>query len=127
MKKISILCLFFFNSILYSQTDTIPKKELKNFFMMSQKNDTTKNFSLKFDIKDFSKDLFSAYNQNSKLNDIFVIKKDTTNFVKSTINFNNNFRNPKIDSFNPYGASDAKSGLIIGAIGVVFNSILNTD
>jgi hypothetical protein len=47
---------------------------------------------------------------------IFSSSKDTSHFVKSTINFNNNFRNPKIDSFNPYGASDAKSGLIIGAM-----------
>jgi hypothetical protein len=127
MKKISILCLFFFTSILYSQIDTIHKKDLKNFFMQSQKKDTIKNFSLKFDFTDFSTELFSAYNQNSKLNDIFIIKKDTANFVKSTINFNNNFRSPKIDSFNPYGASDAKSGLIIGAIGGVFRSIFNTD
>ena len=127
MKKISILCLFFFTSILYSQTDTINKKSLKNFFMLSQKNDIIKNFSLKFDFKDFSKEMFSAYNQNSKLNDIFIIKKETSIFVKSTINFNNNFRNPKIDSFNPYGASDAKSGLIIGAIGGVFRSIFNND
>jgi hypothetical protein len=111
MKKISILCLFFFTSILYSQIDTIHKKDLKNFFMQSQKKDTIKNFSLKFDFTD----------------DIFIIKKDTANFVKSTINFNNNFRSPKIDSFNPYGASDAKSGLIIGAIGGVFRSIFNTD
>jgi hypothetical protein len=127
MKKFSILCLFFFTSILYSQTDTISKKCLKNFFLQSQKNNTIKNFSLKLDFKDSYSELFSAYNQNSKQNDIFIIKKDTSHFVKSTINFNNNFRNPKIDSFNPYGASDAKSGLIIGAIGGVFRSIFNTD
>ncbi|QZK91010.1 hypothetical protein IQ05_00128 [Flavobacterium tiangeerense] len=127
MKKISILSLLFFTTILYSQIDTTHKKDLKNFFILSQKKDTIKNFSLKFDFKDFSTELFSAYNQNSKLNDIFIIKKDTSNFVKSTINFNNNLRNPKIDSFNPYGASDAKSGLIIGAIGGVFRSIFNTD
>lgn len=127
MRKISILYLFFFTSVLYSQTDTLHKKDLKNFFLMSQKNDTIKKISLKYDLKDSSKELFSVYNQNSKLNDLFIIKKDTANLVKSTINFKNNFRNPKIDSFNPYGASDAKSGLIIGAIGGVFRSIFNTD
>jgi hypothetical protein len=127
MKKTSILSLLFFTTILYSQVNTIHKKDIKNFFMLSQKKDTIKNFSLKFDFKDFSTELFSVYNQNSKSNDIFIIKKDTSNFVKSTINFNNNFRNPKIDSFNPYGASDAKSGLIIGAIGGAFRSIFNTD
>lgn len=127
MRKISILFLFFLTSVLYSQTDTLHKKDLKKFFILSQKNDTIKKFSLKFDFKDNSKELLSVYNQNTKLNDVFMIKKDTSNQVKSTINFNNNFRNPKIDSFNPYGASDAKSGLIIGAIGGFFRSIFNTD
>lgn len=127
MKKISILCLFFLNSMLYSQTDTILNKAPKNFIMLSQKNDTIKKFSLKFDFKYSSNELFSSYNQNSKLYDIFIFKKDTLNFVKSTINFNNNFGNPKIDSFNPYGVSDAKSGLIIGSIVGVFRYIFNTD
>lgn len=127
MREIPILCLFFLTSVLYSQTDPLYKKDSKNFIIMSEKNETFKKISLKFDLKDSSKDLFSIYNQNSKLNDIFIIKKDTTNFVKSTINFDNNFRNPKIDSFNPYGASDAKSGLIIGAIGGIFRSMFNTD
>jgi hypothetical protein len=44
---------------------------------------------------------------------IFSSSKKDTSHCEIDINFNNNFRNPKIDSFNPYGTSDAKSGLII--------------
>ncbi len=126
MRKIAVLYLLFLTSAMYSQTDTLHKKGIKTFSIMSKKDDTIKKFPLKFDFKD-SNELLSVYNQNTKLNDLYMIKKDTANLVKSTINFNNNFRNPKIDSFNPYGASDAKSGLIIGAVGEVFRSIFDLD
>ena len=122
MKNISILYLLLLASASYSQIDTIHKKKLKSFFIMSQNDVVIK----KIDFKE-PKELLSIYNPNTKLNDVFMIRKDTTNFVKSAINFNNNFRNPKIDSFNPYGTSDAKVGLIISIIGGVFGFIFNDN
>ena len=122
MKNISILYLLLLASASYSQIDTIHKKKLKSFFIISQNDVVIK----KIDFKEH-KELLSIYNPNTKLNDVFMIRKDSTNFVKSAVNFNNNFRNPKIDSFNPYGTSDAKVGLIIVIIGGVFGSIFNNN
>jgi hypothetical protein len=118
--------MLFSIAVLYSQTDTINNKNFKFPLLLKTKKDSIKPFRYTLSVKD-NKDIFSVYNQSTKLNDVFIIKKDTTTLVKSINNFNNNYRNPKIDSFNPYGASDAKSGLIIGAIGGIFRSIFNTN
>jgi hypothetical protein len=126
MKKTFIVFMLFSFSVLYSQTDSIHKKSFKYLLVLKTKQDSIKPFIFSLNLND-NKDIFSVYNQSTKLNDVFIIKNDTTTLVKSIYNINNNYRNPKIDSFNPYGASDVKSGLIIGAIGGVFRSIFNTN
>jgi hypothetical protein len=126
MKKTFITLMLFSFAVLYSQTDTIQKKTFIYPLLLKTNQNSIKPFRYTLKLND-SKDIFTVYNQSTKLNDVFIIKNDTTILVKSINNFNNNYRNLKIDSFNPYGASDAKSGLIIGAIGGIFMSIFNTN
>ena len=125
MKNLFNAFMLFCVAVLYSQTDTINKKTFKFPLLLNTKQDSIKPPKYTIIVKG-NNDIFSVYNQSSKLNDIFIINSDTTTLGKSINNFDNNNRNPKIDSFNPYGVSDAKSGLIIGAIAGIFRSILNS-
>jgi hypothetical protein len=74
---------------------------------------------MKFD--DFN--LFSIYNQNTKLNDYFNLSKDSIYFVKS-INLNANLYTKK-DSFNPSGTSNLGAGIIMGSINMLFKNLFN--
>jgi len=73
----------------------------------------TKNGSLK-------NNSFSIYNKASGTNDSYIINNDSMKYNKSILINENNFRNNKIDSFNPMGASNLQSGLLLG----VFNLLL---
>ena len=74
---------------------------------------------LKFNSSDLNS--FSTYNRNTKLNDIYLPLKDTLYYEKS-IYINSNQYIQK-DSFNPNGASNFGSGVIIGTLNTLFKSL----
>ena len=124
MKNIFIILFYCFTS--YSQVnqtkipftkDTIKLNKQISFY---NKIDSTllykPNFIFKFNSSDLNN--FSIYNRNTKLNDIYLHSKDTLYYEKSTyINSNQYIQK---DSFNPNGASNFGSGVIIGALNTVF-------
>lgn len=62
-------------------------------------------------VKNYS---FSVYNKTSKSNDVYLMSNDSSKYSKSKILIENNFRNNKIDSFNPTGAPNVQSGILMG-------------
>ncbi|MEN2400862.1 hypothetical protein GKZ90_0013840 [Flavobacterium sp. MC2016-06] len=128
MKQIAhlatIFLVLFSISNLYSQSkDSLPEiKKIKyrfsstNLDSIKRLNNTliwTKNNSVK-------NPYFSIYNQTSKNNDQYAFSTDKVQYVKSNVLTENYFRNNKIDSFNPIGASNLQSGVLLG----VFNLFL---
>jgi hypothetical protein len=63
---------------------------------------------------------FTVYNKTTQLNDFYYVKKDTFYYQKSAFIPENHMFQPKLDSFNPSGASDLGSAVIIGIINTVF-------
>ena len=127
MKNIFIILFYCFTS--YSQVnetiisftkDTIKLNKQISFY---NKIDSTllykPNFNFKFNSSELNN--FSIYNRNTKLNDFYLLSKDTLYYKKSIyINSNQYIRK---DSFNPNGASNFGSGLIIGTLNTVFKSL----
>ncbi len=119
-----IVPTLFFCILSFSQTnDSVYNNKVKNIYDFKIKLDSiTKSipsFNYKFNVNDIT--LFSVYDRNTKLNDVYCLSKDSIYFVK-TVNFNSYPSTPK-DSFNPHGASNLGVGLVMGAINTVFNSI----
>ena len=116
--------IFFFCILSFSQTNdsTYNNKAKKLYFFAINTDSLTKTkstFNYKFNTNYIA--LFSMYNRNSKLNDVYYISNDSIYNTK-IVNFDFNQFVHK-DSFNPNGASNIGVGLIMGAINTVFNSI----
>lgn len=114
----------------YSQiNDSIINGKTSKFYTYKFNFDTIQKNALAINLKLDTKNSnsFLAYNKNTGLNDLYFIKNDTTYYYVKSINLNDSNQYPKKDSFNPYGASDFKSGLIIGAVGELFKGIFNND
>ena len=105
-------------------------------FAQANKMDTTyfqrKNYLTAFTLKDNKPNLdgikfntsdqkISVYNQTTGLNDNYVIYNNKTNYVNSTIDFRNNMRGAKIDSFNPYGTKDIGLSIVTSVFSLLFN------
>lgn len=59
---------------------------------------------------------FTIYNKTTQLNDFYYAKRDTFHYQKSVFIPQNHLFQPKIDSFNPSGASDLGSAIVIGLL-----------
>jgi len=107
----------------YSQTNdsVFSKKQPKHNSIKSSSSfsKTLPNFNYKLK----TNPLFSVYNRDTEWNDMYFVSKDTAFYVKSS-NLNYNLYIKK-DSFNPYGASNPGEGIIIGTIGILFDSFFN--
>lgn len=121
-----IIPAFFFCFLSFSQAnDSVVTKKVINLYDFSIKLDSLSKmkptFSSNFNKNDVT--LFSVYDRNTKLNDIYYLSKDSIYFVK-TENFNSGQFIPK-DSFNPHGASNLGVGLIMGSLNTIFKGIFN--
>ena len=63
---------------------------------------------------------FSVYNATTGFNDSYTGYRNSFSYSRSTVVTNNQFRGVKIDSFNPYGATDFKSAVLIGVLNSIF-------
>lgn len=63
---------------------------------------------------------FSIYNPITGLNDTFTGGSHSFSKIGSNLIPDNQFRDVKIDSFNPYGATDFKSAILLGIINSIF-------
>ena len=124
-----LFIIFFYCFASYSQVnETIIKFKKDTIKVNKQISDFNKidstllykpNITLKFNSSDLNS--FSTYNRNTKLNDIYLPSKDTLYYEKSIqINFNQYMQK---DSFNPNGASNFGSGVIIGTLNTIFKSL----
>ena len=120
--KIFILAIFFTSTCSFAQEkDSLQVKIsfLKEFRIIENKP------TYLFKIEDVQKKFWvTLFNKNTNLLDVFYRKNDSIVYQKSAFIMRANFVNPTIDSFNPYGVSDAKIGLAMGAVGSFFQLIL---
>ena len=120
------LFLCFFYLACYSQgtpNDTI-KKQYFSYTSHFKSVNTFKPLTPIFNTKTSGRlNIFSVYNNTTKLNDLYYVTKDSTKYIR-TINMNDN-QLSKRDSFNPYGISDFRDGVIMGSINTVYNLIFN--
>jgi hypothetical protein len=111
----------FFCFISFSQTkDSIPNKNAKIISNFSFKLDSLSKIKPQINtiFEVGNEALFSVYNRNTKLNDCFIVSKDTSYYVKSVKIIPNLFIQK--DSFNPNGVSNVGAGLIMGSLNTVF-------
>jgi len=113
-KNLIVIMLIVCYSQLYAQS-----KDSLNLKLDFLYND----FTLNFKRIDFSKNniSFSEYNPTTGLNDNYSLINDEHVYTNSSFLFQNNIRGPKIDSFNPYGASNIQTSLVLGT----FNKLLD--
>lgn len=118
-----IIPAFLFCLLSFSQTNDTIYNKTKNLFAFSFKIDSLSKLkpNLDYNFKTTYTPLLSIYNRNTKLNDLYYLPKDSIYFAKSVIY--NTYQFTKQDSFNPYGANNLGTGLIIGSINTVFNCI----
>ncbi len=64
---------------------------------------------------------FSAFNRTTGLNDTFIITNGSFEYSTSTLVIENTFFNPKIDSFNPNGATDFGNAIVSGLLSLIWN------
>lgn len=64
---------------------------------------------------------FSIYNKTTQLNDFYGVKKDTLYYRKSVMMPLNNYYSTHSDSFNPNGAPDFGSAVLVGLINTFIN------
>lgn len=116
-----IIPVFFFCFLTYSQTnDTLYNKTKKVYDFSSKLDSLSKlkqNFNYNFKVNNIP--LFSVYNHNTQLNDIYYLPINSIYFVKS-VNINANQLTQK-DSYNPNGVSNLQTGIIMGGLKTVFN------
>jgi len=121
-KNLIVIMLIVCYSQLYAQSKdslNLKYKLSKNLKLDFLYND----FTLNFKRIDFSKNniSFSEYNPTTGLNDNYSLINDEHVYTNSSFLFQNNIRGPKIDSFNPYGASNIQTSLVLGT----FNKLLD--
>ena len=92
------------------------------------------NDHFKMVLNDFPKPMFSfdtklintsnqlsVYNSFSKNNDNYILQQGEYYVLSPKFLLENNWRGNKIDSFNPYGAPNIGSALVLGFISVLFD------
>jgi hypothetical protein len=77
--------------------------------------------------KDLKNTIF-VYNKDLNKYDVYIYSNNTLNYTSSKNHFNfntsqiinNDFRMHKVDSFNPYGATNFKEAVLLGVINTLF-------
>lgn len=120
-----ILLCFFAKPAAYGQSkDSLKVFSRKPYAFTATKFDSIRRISSSAGIyknkavtNDYS---FSVYNKTTKNNDLYLLNNNSAQYSRSDILIENNFRNNKIDSFNPAGAPNVQSGMLMG----VFNLLV---
>ena len=125
MKKSIVFGLLLFPILLFSQTRIqvfAPKTFQLNSVVSNKPFFNLKNYTFQLTSVQFNPETsFSVYNKATQLNDFYYVKRDTLHFHKSVFIPENNMYLPKIDSFNPNGASDFGSAILSGVLNTLFS------
>ncbi len=66
---------------------------------------------------------YSFFNATTGSNDFFMISDNSLKYSTSSLLSRNQFSPYKVDSFNPYGAKNLESGIVVGVINLLLNKI----
>ncbi len=122
------ILLFFSIGVLNAQNDNstqLDNKLIPLHILKSEKFQDSlgiKNTSLNFNISKSNQ--ISVYNETTMLNDFYASSIKGSTYVKSKkVSVNTPLRGTKVDAFNPYGVSNSKEGVIMGAFGVLLKKV----
>ncbi len=130
MKKIKIttfvILLFLSLSISAQSKDSLSIKHIMFKFSdltTDNNNNYYKNIQeiekINFQKKEYQ---FNIYNEDTGLNDNYLISKNGFGFIYSNKILENNFNLYKIDSFNPYGSPDFGTAIFNGLLNSIFKN-----
>ena len=116
MKKYFVILSFLYSVCFFSQIKTDSVQLVLQPIKLDVKLNSNKHFISFNQLKFYTKNDFSVYNKATMLNDNFSIYKGQFEYKNSIFIPENMVYNSKIDSFNPNGASEFGSALIIGVL-----------
>lgn len=109
---------FFFAQNKVSLADTIQVK--KNYFKIHCDDMSLIKNTFDFRSIGVNRTQLSVYNSFTKYNDVYFLQNDNYYYSNPRLLLENNWRSSKIDSFNPYGAPNLGSAIVLGLITVLF-------
>ncbi|EGV44692.1 hypothetical protein BZARG_1541 [Bizionia argentinensis JUB59] len=129
MKKLKtklIITLLTFGTSVYAQSkDSLIT--INNVFNSVSLNSNINSTSYDLDLNNINLPtknlLFSSINKTTQLNDNYLVINEAYIYHNSNFLFENKFKGSRIDSYNPYGASNINSALFLGVVGVFLNKI----
>ncbi len=125
MIKILVTVSLLLNSYFFfgqNQSPTVSTIQVKNDYFKLVLNDLPKPI-WSFDSKliNTTNNQLSVYNSFSKNNDNYILQQGCYYSLSPKFLLENNWRGNKVDSFNPYGAPNIRSAIVLGFITVLFD------
>jgi len=114
MKKYFVIALLLSNVYLFAQIKTVVIQPIQQPIMLNVNLNTNKKFFTFNQLQFYTNNDFSIFNQTTMLNDNFSVYNGQFEYKNSVLIPQNSLFNSKIDSFNPNGASEFGSALLIG-------------
>jgi hypothetical protein len=114
MKKYFVIALLLSNVYLFSQIKTVVIQPIQQPIMLNVNLNTNKQFFTFNQLQFYTNNDFSTFNRTTMLNDNFSVYNGQFEYKNSVLIPQNLLFNSKIDSFNPNGASEFGSALLIG-------------
>jgi len=114
MKKYFVIALLLSNVYLFAQIKTVVIQPIQQPIMLNVNLNTNKKFFTFNQLQFYTNNDFSIFNQTTMLNDNFSVYNGQFEYRNSVLIPQNSLFNSKIDSFNPNGASEFGSALLIG-------------
>lgn len=114
MKKYFIILLLLSNVCLFSQIKTDTIQPILQPIKMDVNLNTNRYFISFNQLQFYTKYDFSIFNRTTMLNDNFSVYKGQFEYKNSFLIPENMLFNSKIDSFNPNGASEFDSAVLMG-------------
>ena len=123
MKSILVIVALVCSPFLFAQEKPLVKLPTNLNQLANIRLDATPKIDYTLDLESLKLDdtkTFSIYNPQTQLNDFYSVTSDGFDYLNTTPVFNNLFRGRQIDSFNPNGANDFGSAIVMGFLNSLF-------
>jgi len=114
MKKYFVIALLLSNVYLFAQIKTVVIQPIQQPILLNVNLNTNKQFFTFNQLQFYTNNDFSIFNRTTMLNDNFSVYNGQFEYKNSVLIPQNLLFNSKIDSFNPNGATEFGSALLIG-------------
>jgi len=114
MKKYFVIALLLSNAYLFAQMKTVVIQPIQQPIALNVNLNKNKQFFNFNQLQFYTNNDFSIFNRTTMLNDNFSVYNGQFEYKNSVLIPQNLLFNSKIDSFNPNGATEFGSALLIG-------------